>query len=64
VTFLQETGNYLEASQARLLKYISWSNSKIEIEMSCAFSGKILANIDGIEYISNDTLKVKANYCI
>ena len=61
ISFIQETGNYLDSSQARHLKYISWSNSKIEVEMPCAFSGRIHLNIGGKDYESNDTLKVKAN---
>ena len=61
VTFLQESGSFLDTSNAKKLKYTSWSDTKIEVEMPVAYSGKIKVNINGIDKISNDTLKVKAN---
>ncbi|MSQ79222.1 MAG: T9SS type A sorting domain-containing protein [Flavobacteriaceae bacterium] len=61
ISFIQESATYMDASQGRALKYISWIDAKIEVEMPCAFSGKIHVNIGGIDYISNDTLQVKAN---
>jgi len=61
ISFFQESGIYMDATQGRALKYISWKNTKIEVEMPYAFSGKIHVNISGTDYNSKDTLKVKAN---
>lgn len=61
VSFLQESSNYMDSIQGQSLKYNSWTDTKIEVEMPTAFSGKIKVNIGGVEKISNDTLKVKSN---
>jgi hypothetical protein len=61
VSFNQESGQYLDATASKALKYISWSDTKIELEMPVAFSGKVKLNINGTDYMSGDTLKVMAN---
>lgn len=61
VSFLQESGQYLDPTLSKALKYISWSDNAIELEMPVAFSGKVKININGNDYYSSDTLKVMAN---
>lgn len=61
VSFLQESGSYLDAAGSKALKYKSWIDSKIEIEMPFAFSGRVKINIGGIDSYSADTLRVNAN---
>ncbi len=61
VSFNQESGQYLDAAASKALKYLSWSDTKIELEMPVAFSGKVKLNINGTDFMSGDTLKVTAN---
>lgn len=61
VAFMQESGSYLDATNARSLRYISWTDNKIQLEMPTAYSGPIMMNISGTKYTGADTLKVKAN---
>lgn len=61
VSFYQESAAYMDTAKARALKYISWSDTKIEMEMPVAYSGKIKVNVGGVDKVSTDTLKVKAN---
>jgi hypothetical protein len=61
VSFFQDNGQYSDANTSKGFKYLSWTDTKIEIEMPTAFSGKLRVNINGTEYYSADTLHVKAN---
>ncbi len=61
VSLMQESGNYLDPANSKLLKYKSWTNTMIEIEMPCAYSGLVKINLAGTDIFSTDTLKVKAN---
>jgi len=61
VSFFREGNNYTDASSGNGFNYISWSNTEIKLEMPVAFSNKIKVNINGTDYLSTDTLKVKAN---
>lgn len=61
VSFIQESGQYLDASNSKSLKYLSWADKKIELEMPVAYSGFIKVNVNGNELWSKDTLKVMAN---
>ncbi len=61
VSFFQESGFYLNSTEGLKLNYISWSDSKIELEMPVAYSSKIKVNIGGQDFFSSDSLKVKAN---
>jgi hypothetical protein len=61
VSFFQESNTYSDATTSNQLKYLSWSNTEIKLEMPVAFSNKIKLNINGNEYFSSETLKVNAN---
>ncbi len=61
VSFFQESGQYADATAARIYKYVSWSDTRIEMEMPVAYSGKIKVNIAGNDLTSTDTLHVMAN---
>jgi hypothetical protein len=61
VSFYQETNKYSDEKIGRLIKYISWNNSEIRLEMPNAFSNKIKIIINNSEIISKDTLHVMAN---
>lgn len=61
VSFFQESGQYSDANTSKSFKYLSWSDTKIELEMPIAFSGKLKVNVNGTDYYSVDTLHVMAN---
>jgi hypothetical protein len=61
VSFFQESGQYSDANTSKGFKYLSWTDTKIELEMPVAFSGKVKVNINGMDYYSTDTLHVTAN---
>jgi len=61
VSFFQDNGQYSDANTSKGFKYLSWTNTKIEIEMPIAFSGKLRVNVNGTDYYSADTLHVMAN---
>jgi len=61
VSFFREGNSYTDANTGSGFNYISWSNTEIKLEMPVAFSNKIKVNISGTDYVSADTLKVKAN---
>ena len=61
VSFFQESGQYSDANTSKGFKYLSWSDTKIELEMPVAFSGKVKVNVNGMDYYSTDTLHVTAN---
>jgi hypothetical protein len=61
VSFYQENGQYHNASTASAFRYISWSDTRIEMEMPVAFSNRIRVVINGNERLSVDTLRVMAN---
>jgi hypothetical protein len=61
VSFFQESGQYNDAATAQAFKYVSWSDTKIEMEMPVAYSGKIKVKIAGNDLTSTDTLHVMAN---
>lgn len=60
ISFLNDDFSFMSPMESRSLKYFSWSDSKIELEMPCAYSGKIKINIAGIDYNSDDSIRVKA----
>lgn len=61
VSFFQDNGQYSNANTSKGFKYLSWTDTKIEIEMPMAFSGKLRVNVNGTDYYSADTLHVMAN---
>jgi hypothetical protein len=61
VSFFREGNTYTDATTGNGFNYISWTNTQIKLEMPVAFSNKIKVNIAGTDYLSVDTLKVKAN---
>ena len=61
VSFFQESGQYSDANTSKSFKYLSWSDTKIELEMPIAFSGKLKVNVNGTDYYAVDTLHVMAN---
>ncbi len=61
VSFFREGNTYTDATTGNGFNYISWTNTEIKLEMPVAFSNKIKVNIAGTDYLSADTLKVKAN---
>jgi len=61
VSFFREGNTYTDAAIGNGFNYLSWTNTEIKLEMPVAFSNKIKVNIGGTDYISTDTLKVKAN---
>lgn len=61
VSFFREGNTYTDATTGNGFNYLSWTNTEIKLEMPVAFSNKIKVNIGGMDYSSNDTLKVKAN---
>jgi hypothetical protein len=61
VSFFQESGQYSDANTSKGFKYLVWTDTKIELEMPVAFSGKVKVNINGMDYYSTDTLHVMAN---
>jgi hypothetical protein len=61
VSFFQESGQYSDANTAKGFKYLVWTDTKIELEMPIAFSGKLRVNVNGSDYYSTDTLHVMAN---
>ena len=61
VSFYQESGQFSDANTSIGFKYLSWTDTKIELEMPIAFSGKVKVNINGTDYYSADTLHVMAN---
>jgi len=61
VSFFQESGQYSDANTSKSFKYLSWSDTKIELEMPIAFSEKLKVNVNGTDYYSVDTLHVMAN---
>ena len=61
VSFFQESGQYSDANTSKGFKYLSWTDTKIELEMPVAFSGKLKVNVNGTDYYSVDTLHVMAN---
>jgi hypothetical protein len=61
VSFYQETNNYSDAKFGGSIKYVSWNNSEIKLEMPNAFSNKIKIINNNSEIISKDTLHVMAN---
>ncbi|MBM3921453.1 MAG: T9SS type A sorting domain-containing protein [Sphingomonadales bacterium] len=61
VSFFREGNTYTDATTGNAFNYLSWSNTEIKLEMPVAFSNKIKVNINGTDYLSTDTLKVKAN---
>jgi hypothetical protein len=61
VSFFQESGQYSDANTSKGFKYLSWTDTKIELEMPVAFSGKVKVNVNGTDYYSVDTLHVMAN---
>ena len=61
VSFFQESGQYSDANTSKGFKYLLWTDTKIELEMPVAFSGKVKVNINGMDYYSTDTLHVTAN---
>ena len=61
VAFVQENGQYNAPALAESYSYISWSDTRIELEMPNAFNGKIKVVVLGKEGLSSDTLHVSAN---
>jgi hypothetical protein len=61
VSFFQESGQYSDANTSKGFKYLVWTDTKIELEMPIAFSGKLRVNVNGSDYYSTDTLHVMAN---
>jgi hypothetical protein len=61
VSFFREGNTYTDATTGNGFNYISWTNTQIKLEMPVAFSNKLKVNISGNDYLSADTLKVKAN---
>jgi len=61
VSFFQESGQYSDANISKGFKYLLWTDTKIELEMPVAFSGKLKVNVNGTDYYSVDTLHVMAN---
>jgi hypothetical protein len=60
-SFFREGNTYTDATTGNGFNYISWTNTQIKLEMPVAFSNKLKVNISGTDYLSADTLKVKAN---
>ncbi|MEK0421725.1 MAG: hypothetical protein RLZZ161_1576 [Bacteroidota bacterium] len=61
VSFFREGNTYTDATTGNGFNYLSWTNTQIKLEMPVAFSNKLKVNISGTDYLSADTLKVKAN---
>jgi len=61
VAFFQENGQYNSAAEARSFSYLLWNDMRIEMEMPMAFSNRVKVVINGIERLTNDTLRVVAN---
>lgn len=61
VSFFQETNKYSDEKIGQSIKYISWNNSEIKLEMPNAFSNKIKLIVNKTELTSKDTLHVMAN---
>lgn len=61
VSFFREGNIFTDANTGNGFNYISWSNTEIKLQMPVAYSNKIKVWVNGVEYISSDTLKVTAN---
>jgi hypothetical protein len=61
VAFVQDNGQYNAPAVAESYRYLSWTDTRIELEMPVAFNGKIKVVVLGKEGISADTLHVSAN---
>lgn len=61
ISFIQDSGQYLDPTSSLALKYHKWSNTMIEVEMPVANSGLYHLNIGGNDYTHKVELKVKAN---
>lgn len=61
VSYCKENNTYSDASDGKSIKYLSWNDREIKIEMPAAFSNKINIIINANVYTSVDTLHVSAN---
>lgn len=61
VSFFNEGNSYSDATSGNELNYLSWSETEIKVAMPLAFSNKVKVVINSKDYLSADTLKVKAN---
>ncbi|MFN7300775.1 MAG: matrixin family metalloprotease [Bacteroidota bacterium] len=61
VAFVQDNGQYNAPALAESYRYLSWTDTRIELEMPNAYNGKIKVVVLGKESISSDSLHVGAN---